>query len=191
MDLVGIEMLKFQKKLLESKPVPTLVKELRLQMIKLEGVSMKGSNNEVPPDEGFEPFDGDGDDLDVDYDEESEGEGDQNNPENPEIQPSENIENDNVNMTEPTDVVLSRKVYDTVNDIKKQCTKSLLPFLTKIESFTANARRKVLKDGTHMDGIIKETPSNTACSSKVLSEVIQEAEEEEISDDEKSDEGNF
>ena len=40
------------------------------------------------PDEGFEPFDGDGDDLDVDYDEESEGEGDQNNPENPEIQPS-------------------------------------------------------------------------------------------------------
>ena len=49
MDLVGIEMLKFQKKLLESKPVPTLVKELRLQMIKPEGVSMKGSNNEVPP----------------------------------------------------------------------------------------------------------------------------------------------
>ena len=38
-----------------------------------------------------------------------------------------------------------------------------------------------------MDGITKETPSNTACSSKMLSEVIQEAEEEEISDEEKSD----
>ena len=40
-----------------------------------------------------------------------------------------------------------------------------------------------------MDGIIKETPSNTACSSNVQSVVMQEA-EEEIGDDEKSDEGN-
>ena len=47
-----------------------------------------------------------------------------------------------------------------------------------------------MKDGTRMDGIIKETLWNTACSSKVPSEVMQEAEEEEISDDEKSDEGN-
>ena len=62
--------------------------------------------------------------------------------------------------------------------------------MTKIESVTANARRKVLKDGICMDGIIKETLSNTACSLKVPSEVIQEAEEEEIKDDEKSDEGN-
>ena len=45
-----------------------------------------------------------------------------------------------------------------------------------------------MKDGTRMNGIIKETLSNTACSSKVQSEVIQQAEEEEISDDEKSDE---
>ena len=67
-DLVGTEMLKFWKKLLESKPLSTL-KELRLQMIKPEGVRMKASNNQVPPDEGFELFDGDGDDLDVDYDE--------------------------------------------------------------------------------------------------------------------------
>ena len=43
---------------------------------------MKGSNNQVPPDEGFELFDSDGDDLDVDYDEELEVEGDKNNPEN-------------------------------------------------------------------------------------------------------------
>ena len=34
-------------------------------MIKPEGVRMKGSNNQVPPDEGFELFDGNGDDLDV------------------------------------------------------------------------------------------------------------------------------
>ena len=39
-----------------------------------------------------------------------------------------------------------------------------------------------------MDGIIKETLSNTACSSKVPSEVIQETEEKEISDNQKSDE---
>ena len=41
-----------------------------------------------------------------------------------------------------------------------------------------------------MDGIMKETLWNTTCSSNALSEVIQEAEEEEISDYEKSDEGN-
>ena len=41
-----------------------------------------------------------------------------------------------------------------------------------------------------MDGIIKETLSNTACSSKVPSEVIQETEEKEISDNQKSDEKN-
>ena len=93
-------------------------------------------------------------------------------------------------MKEPTDLVLLRKINDTVNDVKKQCKKSLLLFLVIIESVTANVRWKVLKDGTHVDGIIEETLSNTACSSKVPSEVIQEAEEEEISDDEKSDEGN-
>ena len=38
-------MLEFRKKLLESKPVSTL-KQLRLQMIKPEGVRMKGSNNQ-------------------------------------------------------------------------------------------------------------------------------------------------
>ena len=189
MELVGTEMLEFRKKLLESKPVSTL-KKLRLQMVKPEGVRMKGSKNQVPPDEGFELFDGDGNDLDVDYDEELEGEGDENNPENAEIQPSENIENDSVNTKEPTDLVLLRKINDTVNDVKKQCTKSLLPFLTKIESVTTNARQKVLKDGTRMGGIIKETLSNTACSSKVPSDVNQDAEEEEISDDAKSDKGN-
>ena len=63
--------------------------------------------------------------------------------------------------------------------------------MTKTESVTTNARQKALKDGTRMDGIIKETLSNTACSSKVLSEVIQKAEEEEISDGEKHYEGNY
>ena len=73
---------------------------------------------------------------------------------------------------------------------KYERAKSLLPFLTKTDSVTANARRKVLKDCKRMDGITKETLANTACFSKVPSEVIQEAEEEEINDDEKSDEGN-
>ena len=122
MDLVETEMLEFRKKLLESKPVSTL-NELRLQMIKPEGVRMKCPNNQDPPDEGFELFDGD---------EELEGEGDENNPDNAEIQPPENIEYDSVNTKEPTDLVQLRKMNDTINDTKKQCTKSLLPFLTKI-----------------------------------------------------------
>ena len=82
-----------------------------------------------------------------------------------------------MNTKEPT---------NTVNYVKKQCTKSFLPFLTKIKSVTPTPRQKVLKDGTRTNVIIKETLSNTACSSKVQSEVIQQAEEEEISDDEKS-----
>ena len=53
MDLVGTEMLKFRKKLLESKPVSTL-KELRLQMIKPEGIRMKGLNYQVLQNKGFE-----------------------------------------------------------------------------------------------------------------------------------------
>ena len=187
MDLAGTEMLKFRKKLLESKPTTTL-KELRLQMIKRKSVLMKGLNNQVPADKGFELFDGDGDNLDVDYDEELEGEGEEDNLENAEIQ--QNIENGNINTNEPTDLVLLRKINDTVNDGKKQYTKSLLPFLTKIESVIANEIQKVLRDGTRMDDIIKEKLSKTACSLKVLSEVIQEAEEEEIRDYEKSDEGN-
>ena len=89
----------------------------------------------------MEHFDDNGDDLDADY-EELEGEGEKNNPENAEIQPSENIENDNVNKKGPTDLVLLRKINDTVNDIKKQCTKQLLNFLTKIESATANCQCK-------------------------------------------------
>ena len=117
MDLVGTEMLEFRKRLLKSKPVSTL-KELRLQMIKA-GVWMKGSNNQVPPDEGFKLFDGDGDDLDVDHDEEFEGEGDKKNPENVEIQSSENMENDKVNTKQPTDLVLLRKINDIDNDVRK------------------------------------------------------------------------
>ena len=62
--------------------------------------------------------------------------------------------------------------------------------MTKIEIVNANARQKVLKDCTCTDGIIKETLWNAACSSKVPNEVIQEAEEEERSNDEKNDEGN-
>ena len=128
--VVGTEMLEFWEKLLESKPVSTL-KGLRLQMIKPAGVRMKGSNNQAPPDEGFELFDGDRDDLDVDYVDELEGEGDENNQENAEIQPWENIENDNVNTKEPTDLVLLRKINDTVNDVKKQYTKIITTVFDK------------------------------------------------------------
>ena len=72
---------------------------------------MKGSNNQVPLDEGFEVFDGDGEDLDVDYDEELEG---------------RNIENDNVNTKEPTDLVLLRKINGIAlktsrNNVQNHC----------------------------------------------------------------------
>ena len=53
MDLVGTEMLKLRKKLLQSKPVSTL-KELRLQIIKPEDIRMKGLNNQVLHNKGFE-----------------------------------------------------------------------------------------------------------------------------------------
>ena len=53
MDLVGTETLEFWKKLRGCKPVSTL-KELRLQIMKPEGVRMKGSNNQIPPVESFE-----------------------------------------------------------------------------------------------------------------------------------------
>ena len=54
---------------------------------------------------------------------------------NTEIQASKNIENDNVNTKEPTDLALLRKINHTISDVKKQCTISLLQFLTKIESY--------------------------------------------------------
>ena len=78
-------------------------------MTKPEGVRIKGSNNQVPPDGDFELFDDDGGYLDVDHDEELEGERDENIPENAEIQPSVNIEKENVNTKEPTDLVVLGK----------------------------------------------------------------------------------
>ena len=53
----------------------------------------------------------------------------------------------------------------------------------KNRKYYCQCETKSIEDGTRMDGIIKETLSNTACSSKVLSEVIQAAQEEEISDE--------
>ena len=38
-------------------------------MIRPEDVRIKDPNSQVPPDKGFELFDGNGDDLYVDYDE--------------------------------------------------------------------------------------------------------------------------
>ena len=52
-------------------------------------------------------------------DEEFEGEGDKKNPENVEIQSSENMENDKVNTKQPTDLVLLRKINDIDNDVRK------------------------------------------------------------------------
>ena len=62
-----------------------------------------------------------------------------------------------------------------------------LPFLIKTESVTANTRRKVLH--TYGRYYVRNTIKHCLFF-KVASEVIQETEEGEISDDGKSDEGN-
>ena len=68
MDLIEKEMLEFREQFLPSKPAATLT-ELRAQMIKPEGVQMKGQTvkDQAPPGKGLEFVDGDGEDLDVGY----------------------------------------------------------------------------------------------------------------------------
>ena len=68
MDLIEKEMLEFREQFLSSKPTATLT-ELRAQMIKPEGVQMKGQTvkDQAPPGKGLEFVDGDGEDLDVGY----------------------------------------------------------------------------------------------------------------------------
>ena len=68
MDLIEKEMLEFREQFLSSKPAATLT-ELRTQMIKPEGVQMKGQTvkDQAPPAKGLEFVDGDGEDLDVGY----------------------------------------------------------------------------------------------------------------------------
>ena len=79
LDLIGKEMLEFREQLLSSKPAATLT-ELHTQIIKPEGVQMKGqtSKDKATPDEGLELISGDGEDLDMDYLKDLENDGQEN-----------------------------------------------------------------------------------------------------------------
>ena len=63
----------------------------------------------------------------------------------------------NTNVTKPlNDLGLLKKLNEEASEIKKECSNQLIPFLCQIEGVTANERRKILKDGLKVDGIIKE-----------------------------------
>ena len=51
--------------------------------------------------------------------------------------------------------------------MKKECSNTLLPFLVQIKGVSGTARRKLLKDVSHIDSVINETLSEIKCSSKV------------------------
>ena len=97
MDLIGKEMLEFRENLLSSKPAATL-KELRAQMIKPEGLRMKGqtAKDKAPPDKGLELVDGDGEDLDVDYLEDLEDNSQENEEDTDGDEQGTNYENTNL-----------------------------------------------------------------------------------------------
>ena len=196
MDLIGNKMLEFRENLLSSKPAATL-KELHAQMIKPEGVRMKGQTAKVkaPPDEGLELVDGDGEDLDVDYLEDLEDNSQENeegtdgdeqgtNYENTNLVENLECEDDNMPISNNTEVMntndlqLLQKINDTFCHVKKECSNTLLPFLVQIEGVAATARRKLLKDAPHIDSIIKETLSEIASSSKVSQKDEEEHHEE-------------
>ena len=94
--LIVKEMLEFREQLLSSKPAATL-KELLAQMMKPEGVSMKGetAKNKVSPDKGLELLNGDGEDLDEDYLEDLKDDGQENERGNDGDKHDTNYENTN------------------------------------------------------------------------------------------------
>ena len=81
----------------------------------------------------------------------------------------------------PIDLQLLQKLNETISSVKKECSNSLLPFLCQIEGVTANARRKILKDGSHVDGIVKEAIKINAVSN-VAEEVEEDSEKGNCSD---------
>ena len=146
MDLIGKEMLEFRENLLSSKPAATL-KELRAQIIKPEGVQMKGqtAKDKAPPREGLELVDGDGEDLDVDYIQDLEDDSQENkegtdgdeqgtNYENTNLVENLECEDDNMPTSNNTEVMntkdlqLLQKINDTICHVKKECSNTLLSF---------------------------------------------------------------
>ena len=63
----------------------------------------------------------------------------------------------NTEVMNTNDLQLLQKINDTICHVKKECSNTLLSFIVQIEGMTATARRKLLKDAPHIDGIIKET----------------------------------
>ena len=73
----------------------------------------------------------------------------------------------NAKVKNMNDLQLLHKINDPICHVRKECSNTLLPFLVQIQGVAAMARKKLLKDAPHIDGIIKETLSEIACSSKV------------------------
>ena len=88
----------------------------------------------------------------------------------------------NTELMNTNDLQLLQKINDNICHVKKECSNTLLPFLVQIEGVTATARRKLLKDAPHIDGIIKETLSEIASSSKVSQKDEEEHHEENCFD---------
>ena len=76
----------------------------------------------------------------------------------------------NFEVMNTNDLQLLHKINDTICHVKKECSNTLLPFIVQIEGVIAIATRKLLTDAPHIDGIIKDTLSEIACSSKVSHE---------------------
>ena len=76
----------------------------------------------------------------------------------------------NVEVMNTNDLQLLQKINGAIFHVKKSCSNALLPFLVQVERVAATASRKMRKDAPHIDGIIKETLSEVACSSKLSQE---------------------
>ena len=90
----------------------------------------------------------------------------------------------NVKVMNTNDLQLPKKISDTICYVKKECYNTLLLFLVEIEGVKVKgiATRKLLKDVPHIDGIIKETLSEIACSSKLSQKEEKEHHEENCFD---------
>ena len=170
MDLVGEEMLVFREQLLKS-TAPDTLKQLRSKITKPEGVGNNPKIGDVPLDEGYELFDGDDGIL-----EETEGVNsdddltDSEDTEAVDMSVSDEIPAVALNNDELTKETTTTELpntpscnLDILNEIdhivkkgKESGTQQLIPHLIQIENITSNARRKLIKDSTQVDGFVQD-----------------------------------
>lgn len=154
----------------------------------MNGETVKGK---VSPDKSLELINGDGEDLDVDYLEDLEDNVQENervtdadehgtNYENTNLVQNLECQNDNMPISHNVKVMNTNDLHllQKISNIICQEKNTLLAFLAHIAGVTATARTKLLKDTTHIDGIMKETLLEIACSSKISQEDEEEYHEE-------------